>query len=112
MQAVGTPVAPTVPAVGTILSVALLTIPAMTARLLTRRVETAMAASSAIGALAGVVGLTISAQWRVAAGAAITLTAAGLFLIVFVTTSVLRRPVSTEQVVVFTDTRRAPELAR
>jgi len=101
----------TVPAVGTILSVALLTIPAMTARLLTRRVETAMAASSAIGALAGVVGLTISAQWRVAAGAAITLTAAGLFLVVFVATSALRRPISTEQVVVFTDTRRAPELA-
>jgi manganese/iron transport system permease protein len=102
----------TVPAVGTILSVALLTIPAMTARLLTHRVETAMVASSAIGALAGVIGLTISAQWRVAAGAAITLTAAGLFLIVFVATLAVRRPVSSEQVVVFADTRSAPELAR
>ena len=101
----------TVPAVGTILSVALLTIPAMTARLFTRRVETAIVASSAIGALAGVIGLTISAQWRVAAGAAITLTAAGLFLIAFVATTLVRHPVSTEQVVVFTDTRRPPELA-
>jgi manganese/iron transport system permease protein len=101
----------TVPAVGTILSVALLTIPAMTARLLTRRVETAIVTSSVVGALAGVIGLTISAQWRVAAGAAITLSAAGLFLIAFVATTVVRRPVSTEQVVVFTETRRSPELA-
>jgi ABC-type Mn2+/Zn2+ transport system permease subunit len=102
----------TVPAVGTILSVALLTIPAMTARLLTRRVETSIVTSSVVGALAGVIGLTISAQWRVAAGAAITLSAAGLFLIAFVATTVVRRPVSTEQVVVFTETRRSPELAR
>jgi len=101
-----------VPAVGTILSVSLLTIPAMTARLVTRRVETAMITSSAIGALAGVVGLTISAQWRVAAGAAITLTAAGLFLIVLVATALVRRPSSAEQVVVFADAGSAPELAR
>ena len=102
----------TVPAVGTILSVSLLTIPAMTARLVTRRVGTAMVASSSIGALSGVVGLTISAQWRVAAGAAITLTAAGVFLIVLLVTALGRRPISTEQVVVFTDAGRAPELAR
>ena len=102
----------TVPAVGTILSVALLTIPAMTARLVTRRVHTAMLASSAFGVLSGVVGLTISAQWKVAAGAAITLTAAGVFLVVLALTSVRRRPASAEQLVVFTDTRRTPELAR
>ena len=101
----------TVPAVGTILSVSLLTIPAMTARLVTRRVATGMIASAAIGALAGVVGLTISAQWRVAAGAAITLTAAGLFLIVFAATALVRRPGSVEQVVVFADAGRAPEPA-
>ncbi|MEO8692640.1 MAG: metal ABC transporter permease [Acidimicrobiales bacterium] len=102
----------TVPAVGTILSVALLTIPAMTARLVTRRVETAMVTSAAIGALAGVVGLTISAQWRVAAGAAITLTAAGLFLLVLLFTTVTRRATSTEKAVVFPDAGRTPELAR
>ena len=84
----------------------------MTARLLTRRVETAIVASSAIGALSGVIGLTISAQWRVAAGAAITLTAAALFLIAFLATTVVRRPASTEQVVVFADARRPSELAR
>ena len=97
--------------VGTILSVSLLTIPAMTARLVTRRVATGMIASAAIGALAGVVGLTISAQWRVAAGAAITLTAAGLFLIVFAATALVRRPGSVEQVVLFADAGRAPEPA-
>jgi manganese/iron transport system permease protein len=102
----------TVPAVGTILSVALLTIPAMTARLITRRVGTAMFTSSAIGALSGVVGLKISAQWRVAAGAAITLTTAGIFLLVLVATAFARRSVSTEQVVVFPDAGGAPELAR
>jgi ABC-type Mn2+/Zn2+ transport system permease subunit len=94
------------------LSVALLTIPAMTARLVTRRVHTAMLTAAGFGALAGVVGLTISAEWNVAAGAAITLTAAGLFLVVFAATSVARRPVSTEQAVVFSDTRRPPNLAR
>jgi manganese/iron transport system permease protein len=101
----------TVPAVGTILSVALLTIPAMTARLITRRVETAMVASAAIGALAGVIGLTISAQWRVAAGAAITLTAAGLFLIVLTAKVLVRRSASSEEAVVLADVGRAPELA-
>lgn len=112
LSIVAAAVVTTVPAVGTILSVALLTIPAMTARLVTRRVHTAMLTSAAFGALSGVIGLTISAEWSVAAGAAITLTAAGLFLIVFAATSIVRRPVSTEQAVVFTDTRRSPELAR
>ena len=70
-----------------------------------------MITSTAIGALAGVVGLTISAEWRVAAGAAITLTAAGLFLIVLLATTVLRRTPSTEKAVVFADAGSAPELA-
>jgi manganese/iron transport system permease protein len=111
LSIVGAAVVTTVPAVGTILSVALLTIPAMTARLLTRRVHTAMLTSSAFGVLSGVAGLTISAQWRVSAGAAITLTAAGLFLAVLAVTSLVRRPPSAEQVVVFAETRRAPHPA-
>jgi manganese/iron transport system permease protein len=112
LSIVAAAVVTTVPAVGTILSVALLTIPAMTARLVTRRVHTAMLLSSSFGVLSGVIGLTISAQWRVAAGSAITLTAAALFLVVLAVTSAVRRPVATEQVVVFSETRRAPQPAR
>jgi manganese/iron transport system permease protein len=111
LSIVAAAVVTTVPAVGTILSVALLTIPAMTARLVTRRVHTAMLVSAIFGVLAGIIGLTISAQWRVAAGAAITLSAAGMFLVVLAVTSVTRRPVASEQVVVFTETRRAPQPA-
>jgi manganese/iron transport system permease protein len=112
LSIVAAAVVTTVPAVGTILSVALLTIPAMTARLVTRRVHTAMLVSSAFGVLSGIVGLTISAEWRVAAGAAITLTAAALFLVVLALTSVVRRPAATEQLVVFAETRRTPQPAR
>ena len=54
----------TVPAVGTILSVALLSVPALTARLVTRRVGTAMVAGAAYGAAGGVLGLTASAGFR------------------------------------------------
>jgi manganese/iron transport system permease protein len=92
--------------------IGVLVLGAMTARLITHRVHTAMFVSSAFGVLAGVGGLTISAQWRVAAGAAITLTAAGIFLVVLAVTSVRGRPADAEQFVVLTETRRAPQPAR
>jgi ABC-type Mn2+/Zn2+ transport system permease subunit len=68
-----------IPAVGTILAVALIVAPAATARLWTERLRTTMAVAAAAGAASGVVGLAISLQWRVAAGAAIVLVAAALF---------------------------------
>jgi ABC-type Mn2+/Zn2+ transport system permease subunit len=70
-----------VPAVGTILSVALITAPAATARLWTDRLGLTMALSAALGAASGVIGLVLSRHWNVAAGATIVLVAAGLFTV-------------------------------
>jgi len=68
-----------VPAVGTILAVALLVAPAATARLWTDRVGSAMALAAVLGAVSGIVGLLLSLAWSVAAGGAIVLVAASLF---------------------------------
>jgi manganese/iron transport system permease protein len=81
----------TIPAVGTILAVALLAVPPMTARLVTRRVAPAMAVAAAYGAVSGFLGLTASAEWDVAAGAAIALAAAGLFAATWVAVSAAGR---------------------
>ena len=70
-----------IPAVGTILAVALIVAPAAAARLWTERLGTTMAVAAAIGVASGVVGLAISQHWRVAAGAAIVLVAATLFTV-------------------------------
>jgi ABC-type Mn2+/Zn2+ transport system permease subunit len=70
-----------IPAVGTILAVALIVAPAATARLWTERLRATMTLSAALGAASGLVGLAISLQWRVAAGATIVLVAAALFAI-------------------------------
>jgi ABC-type Mn2+/Zn2+ transport system permease subunit len=70
-----------IPAVGTILAVALIVAPAATARLWTERLRDTMTLSAALGAASGLVGLAISLQWRVAAGATIVLVAAALFAI-------------------------------
>jgi ABC-type Mn2+/Zn2+ transport system permease subunit len=70
-----------IPAVGTMLAVALIVAPAATARLWTERLRATMALSAALGAASAVVGLAISLQWRVAAGATIVLVAAGLFAV-------------------------------
>jgi ABC-type Mn2+/Zn2+ transport system permease subunit len=69
-----------VPAVGTLLAVALLTVPALAARQWVDRVLPAMAVAAAIGAASGVIGLCLSALWRIAAGGAIALVAAAFFL--------------------------------
>ncbi len=68
-----------VPAVGTILSVALIVAPAATARLWCDSVGAMTAVAMGVGVASGVIGLAVSEQWRVAAGGAIVLTAAGIF---------------------------------
>ncbi|HKE97794.1 MAG TPA: metal ABC transporter permease [Actinomycetes bacterium] len=68
-----------VPAVGTILPVALLTAPAAAARLWTDRLGVSMAVGGALGAASGAAGLLLSAAWRIAAGPAIVLVAAAAF---------------------------------
>jgi manganese/iron transport system permease protein len=70
-----------VPAVGTLLAVALLTVPALAARQWTDRVGPMAVLAAALGALSGVVGLCLSAAYDIAAGGAIALTATGLFVI-------------------------------
>jgi ABC-type Mn2+/Zn2+ transport system permease subunit len=72
-----------IPAVGTILAVALIVAPAATARLWTERLGATMAVSAAVGITSGIVGLAISQHWRIAAGATIVLVATGLFVVSF-----------------------------
>jgi manganese/iron transport system permease protein len=68
-----------VPAVGTILSVALIVAPAATARLWTDRLGPMTAVAVGLGVFAGAAGLTISQLQNVAAGAAIALVACACF---------------------------------
>jgi manganese/iron transport system permease protein len=68
-----------VPAVGTLLAVALLTVPALVARQWTDRVGPMTVVAAGLGAASGVIGLCLSAAYDVAAGGAIALTATGLF---------------------------------
>jgi ABC-type Mn2+/Zn2+ transport system permease subunit len=68
-----------VPAVGTLLAVALLTVPALAARQWADRVGPAMLVAAVIGALSGVVGLCLSAVYGMAAGGAIALSTAVAF---------------------------------
>ncbi len=69
--------------VGVGLVSAMLVTPAATAYLLTRRLPTMMALSALIGAFSGVAGLYLSFYINVASGAAVVLTATGLFMLVF-----------------------------
>jgi manganese/iron transport system permease protein len=69
-----------VPAVGTLLAVALLTVPALTARLWCRRVVPMMVIGASVGAASGLVGLCAAAVWSVAAGGAIALAAGAFFV--------------------------------
>jgi len=68
-----------VPAVGTILSVALIVAQAATARLWCERVGTMTAAAVGVGVGSGVLGLAISEQARVSAGATIVVVASVAF---------------------------------
>lgn len=79
LLAVTTALVVAVPAVGTLLAVALLTVPALTARTWTDRIAPAMVLGAAVGVAAGIVGLVVSSAYEVAAGGAVTLAAAALF---------------------------------
>ena len=68
-----------VPAVGTLLAVALLTVPALAARQWTDRIGPMTVLAGAFGAASGVAGLCLSAAADIAAGGAIALTATALF---------------------------------
>ena len=70
-----------VPAVGTLLSVALLTVPALAARQWAERVMPMMVIAAAIGAGSGLLGLCLSAAYDIAAGGAMALTASAMFLL-------------------------------
>ncbi|MEV4510391.1 metal ABC transporter permease [Dactylosporangium sp. NPDC049525] len=72
-------VAAAVPAVGTILTLALVVAPAGAARLWTDRIGAMTAVAVAVAATSAVAGLLLSRSWDVAAGGAISLTAAAVF---------------------------------
>jgi ABC-type Mn2+/Zn2+ transport system permease subunit len=89
LLAVAATVVTTVPVVGTMLSIALLSVPALAARLVTHRVATAMVAAPAYGAASGAIGLTASAEWDISAGACIALASAGLFVLTWLVTALV-----------------------
>lgn len=70
-----------VPAVGTFLAVALIVAPAAAARLWSDRILVITALAVVFGSTAGIAGLYVSARGNVAAGPAITLSAAGWLLL-------------------------------
>lgn len=79
-----------VPAVGTLLAVALLTVPALAARVWAERVAHAMALAAGFGAASAVLGLSASAVWSVAAGASIALAATCLLAASMTASAVLK----------------------
>lgn len=70
-----------VPAVGTILAVALIVAPAAAARLWSARLRVVTALAVAFGIVAGLIGLYASSRWNVAAGAAISVAATAILAI-------------------------------
>ncbi|MBA2609022.1 MAG: metal ABC transporter permease [Actinobacteria bacterium] len=78
-----------IPAVGTILAVALLTVPAVAARQCTDRLVLLTPIAALIGGASAVVGLAASAAFGIAGGAAIALTTVAAFAICFLGRRVL-----------------------
>jgi ABC-type Mn2+/Zn2+ transport system permease subunit len=76
-----------IPAVGTLLAVALLTVPALTARLWVDRLGPAMAVAALVGAGSGFLGLCASAAWGIAAGGAVALAATACFVVSWAATT-------------------------
>ena len=70
-----------VPAIGTILAVALIVAPAAAARMWSGRLTVVTALAMTFGVLSGLFGLFVSGRFNVAAGAAITLTATTVLLL-------------------------------
>ncbi|WP_169951497.1 metal ABC transporter permease [Microbispora sp. H11081] len=81
----------TVPALGTILAVALIVGPAATARLLTDRLAALFPAAAAIGVGCALAGVWVSTQWNVATGASIALFVGLVFGAAFLGTAVRGR---------------------
>lgn len=79
-----------VPAVGTILAVALIVAPAAAARLWSSRLSVMTALAVLFGIGSGLTGLYASARWNVAAGASIALAATGTLLASALLTAVVR----------------------
>ncbi len=71
----------TVPAMGTILSVALMIVPAITARLWTDRIGVTFLLAGLFGAGSGLLGLTVSDRYHLAAGGTIALTTGAVFVL-------------------------------
>lgn len=69
--------------VGVGLVAAMLVTPGATAYLVTRRLSSMMLLAAGLGAFSGIVGLYLSFYFNVASGAAVVLTATGLFVLVF-----------------------------
>lgn len=91
MVAVLVTMAVAIPAVGTLLALALLVVPALTARLFTERTVPALALAALFGAGAGLAGMVVSAAWPVAAGAAVALASGAGFVVAVVVRGVLDR---------------------
>jgi ABC-type Mn2+/Zn2+ transport system permease subunit len=70
-----------VPAIGTILAVALIVAPAAAARMWSDRLPVVTALAMTFGVLSGLIGLFVSGRFNVAAGAAITLSATTVLLL-------------------------------
>ncbi|MEU8614830.1 metal ABC transporter permease [Actinoplanes sp. NPDC048791] len=70
-----------VPAVGTILALALIVAPAAAARMWSHRLPVITALAMAFGVLSGLGGLYVSSRWNLAAGASITLVATATLLL-------------------------------
>ncbi|MEU6205407.1 metal ABC transporter permease [Micromonospora musae] len=79
-----------VPAVGTILALALIVAPAAAARQWSHRLSTVTALAVTLGALSGLGGLYASNRWNVAAGASITLTATAVLTLSTVSSRLIR----------------------
>jgi ABC-type Mn2+/Zn2+ transport system permease subunit len=77
--------------VGVMLIAAIIVVPAVTARLLTDSFARMLGLSVGIGTLCGLVGMLLAYYLDAAPGATIVLTAASLFLVALVATSVRRR---------------------
>ncbi|KAB8123740.1 metal ABC transporter permease [Komagataeibacter medellinensis] len=67
-------------ALGTLMSVGMMMVPAATARLWTRRLLPMMALSAMVGVMAGLVGLLVSYHFQLAAGPTIILTCSVLYI--------------------------------
>jgi ABC-type Mn2+/Zn2+ transport system permease subunit len=70
-----------VPAVGTILALALIVAPAAAARQWSHRLSTITALAVTFGMLSGIGGLAVSSRWDLAAGASITLVATAVLVL-------------------------------